>query len=83
MGMTRKLDKICQGLILPAEQGDIMRFLADAENAQGINSLVEDTHEALMEYQVCMTNCSFYTASDFCARLHYNKISTTRVVNLL
>jgi len=83
MGMTRKLDKICQGLALPAEQGDVMRFLANVENAQRINSLVEDTQEALMEYQVCMTNYPFSTSSDLCARLHYNKISTTRVVSLL
>jgi len=80
MEMTRKLDSIYQGLTLPAEQGDVMRFLANTESAQRINSLVEDIHEALMEYQVCIANCSFSTMSDLCARFHCNKIFTTRVV---
>ena len=64
MGMTRKLDNIYQGLMLPAEQRDIMKFLANTKNAQRVNSLVEDIHEALMEYQVCVANCSFSTMSD-------------------
>jgi len=83
MGTTRKLENVCQGLTLPAEQGDVMEFLANPENAQRINSLVEDIHEALMEYQVCMVNCSFSTISDYCARLWCNKISMTRVVSSL
>ena len=57
--MTRKLENICQGLALPAEEGEVMKFLADAENALRINSLVEDIHEALMEYQVCMATAHF------------------------
>jgi len=83
MGMTRKLDNIYQGLTLPAEEGDVMRFLANNENAQSINSLVEDVCEALMEYQVCMANCSFSSMSDFCARLLCNDTFTTRVVSSL
>ena len=83
LGVTRKLENICQGLILPAEQGEVTRFLAITENAQRINSVVEDIHEGLMEYQVCMANYSFSTMSYLCARLHCNKISTTRVVNSL
>jgi len=81
--MTRKLENIHQSLTLPVEQGDVMRFLANTENAQRVNSMVEDIHQVLMEYQVCMANCSFYTMSDFCARLLYNKIFTTRVVSSL
>jgi len=54
VGMTRKLENICQGLALPAEQGEIKRFLDNTENVQRINSLVENVHEALMGYQVCM-----------------------------
>jgi len=61
MGITRKLDDIYHGLTLPAEQMDVMIFLANTENAQRVNSLVEDIHEALIEYQVCMANCSFST----------------------
>jgi len=83
MGTTRKLENICQGLTLPTEQGDVMKFLANPKNAQRINSLVEDIHEALMEYQVCMANCSFSTMSYLYARLHCNMISTTRAVSSL
>jgi len=81
MGTTRKLENI--GLILPAEQGGVVRFLANTENAQRINSLVEDIHEALMEYQVCVADHSFSTMPDLDARLHCNKISTTRAVSAL
>jgi len=56
MGITRKLENICQDLALPAEQGEVMRFLENTENAQKINNLVEDICEALMEYQVCVPN---------------------------
>jgi len=83
MGMTRKLENICQDLTLLAEQGEVMSFLAKTENAQRINILVEDICEAMMDYQVCMASCSFSTISDLCARLHCNKISTTRVVSSL
>jgi len=83
MGVTRKLGNIFRGLTLPAGHGDVMRFLADTENAQRINSLVEDIHEGLMDYQVCMPNCSFSIMSNLCARLHCNKISTTRVARSL
>ena len=31
-----------------------MEFLTKAKNAQRINSLVEDIHEALVDYQVCV-----------------------------
>jgi len=74
MGMTRELDNIYQGLTLPAEQRDIMIFLANTENAQMVNSLVEDIREALMEYQVCIANCSFLPyltfVLDFSATAH-------------
>ena len=83
MGITRKLENISQGLTLSAEQGEVMELLASTENAQRINSLVEDIHEALIVYQVCITNHSISTTSDLCARPHCNKISTTRVVSSL
>jgi hypothetical protein len=83
MGVARKLEDIHQSLTLPAEQGKVMGFLTNTENAQRINGLVEDIREALMDYQVCVLNYSFSTMSDICARLHCNKISTTRVVSSL
>ena len=81
--MTRKLENIYQGLTLPAEQGEVTSFLANTENAQRINSLVEAICEAMMEYQVRIVTAHFFTMSDLCIRCHYNKISITRVANSL
>ena len=83
LGVARKLEYICQALALPVGQEDVVRFLATAENIQRINCLVEDVHEALMGYQVCMPNCSVSTMSYICPRLHCNKIFMMRVVSSL
>ena len=83
LGITRKLKDICQSLTLLVEQGKAVGFLANTENAQQINGLVEDIHEVLMSYQVCILDYPFSTMSDLYLRLHCNKISTRRVVNLL
>ena len=53
MGVARKLENIFQSLTLPEDEGKVMEFLTNTENAQRINGLVEDIFEALMEYQVC------------------------------
>jgi len=60
-----------------------MEFLANTGNAQRVNSLVEDIHEALMDYQVCMLNCLLPTMSNLYARLHCNRISIIRVARPL
>ena len=52
LGVSRELENICQSLTLPAEQGKVVEFLANTENAHKINGLVEDIHEVLMAYQV-------------------------------
>ena len=83
IGIVRKLEDICQSLTLPAEQGRVMEFLTNTKNAQRINGLVEDICEALMDYQVCLSNHLFSTTSDLNARLHYNKTFTMRVVSSL
>ena len=57
MGITRKLEDIHQGLTIPAEEGQALEFLTNAENVRKINDMVEDIREALLEYQVCMSNC--------------------------
>ena len=62
MGISRRLEDICRSLALPTEQ--VLEFLANAENAQKINGLVEDFSAALMEYQVCKLNCLSYPMSD-------------------
>ena len=57
MGISRKLEDIHQSLTVPAEEGQALEFLINAENVRKINDLVEDIREALLEYQVCMSNC--------------------------
>lgn len=64
MGIPRKLKDVRRGLTIPSEQGKLVGFLANADNAQRINGLVEDLRETLMDYQVCILNCSFSTASN-------------------
>ena len=54
MWIVRRLEDVRRGLTLPAEQGKVIGFLANTENAQKINGLVEDVREALMDYQVCI-----------------------------
>ena len=83
MGIARDLGDICQSLALPAKQRKVVEFLTNTENAQKINGLVEDIHEALMAYQVCLFNYSFSTVSNLHTRFRHNKISTMRVVSSL
>ena len=52
MGVSRKLEDICQSLMLPVEQWKVVEFLTNTKNAQMINTLVGDIHEVLMDYQV-------------------------------
>jgi len=42
------------------EHGKVVKFLTNAENAQKINHLVEDVHEVLMDYQVCIQTTDFF-----------------------
>lgn len=56
------LEDICQDLTLLAEQGKVVGFLANTRNAQRINGLVEDIHEAMVDYQVCVSKYPFYCA---------------------
>ena len=53
-GISRKLEDVNQDLILLAEQGKVQGFLRNTENADKLGGLVEDIHDAMMEYQVCM-----------------------------
>ena len=57
MGISRKLEDIHQSLTIPTEEGQALEFLVNTENVRKINDLVEDICEALLEYQVCMSNC--------------------------
>jgi hypothetical protein len=54
--IARKLEEVHQDLTWLTGQGTVMEFLANAENTQRVNGLVEDIREVMMEYQVCMSN---------------------------
>ena len=79
MGVARKLQSINQDLTLLAGQGKAVGFLTNTENAQKINGLVEDIHEAMIDYQVCRSSCLHALYLSFLPRLHCNKIFTTKV----
>ena len=83
MGVSRRLKSICQSLTLATEQGRVVESLANTENAQRINDLVEDIHEALMDYQVCISISWCSTMLDYYPRLHWNKISTMSATRTL
>lgn len=58
-----KLEEIDQELVLFVEQGETAGFLANVENTQRINGLVEDIRQVAMDYQVCaLAIHSFYRA---------------------
>jgi hypothetical protein len=59
MGIARKLEEVHQELALLERQGKVVGFLANTENAQKINDLVEDIRQVMMDYQVCAPNVSF------------------------
>jgi len=76
------LEDVCEALNPMTTQKDIAQFLNNAENAQKLNDLVDDIHEAVIEYQVCTPNFLFIlTAPNIRLRLPYNKISTAVLVN--
>ena len=79
MCIGRKLDKVLQNLIPLAEQGKTTRFLNSTEDLDKLGGLVEDIHDAMMDYQVCVIIC-ILVMSDVCVRHHCNKLSTSRVV---
>jgi len=58
-------------------QKDIAQFLNNTENAQKLNDLVDDIHEAVMEYQVCTPKALALIIPNIFLRLPYNKTSTT------
>jgi len=60
---------------------NIAHFFNIPENAQKMNSLVEDVRSALMEYQVCAPERLNPNVPDICLRLRYNKRSMTRAVS--
>jgi len=64
-----------------ATQKDIAQFLNNTENAQKLNDLVDDIHEAVMEYQVWTPKGLALALSNTCLRLPYNNTSTAMVAS--
>lgn len=54
MGTIRKLENILQGLKPLAEQGKVRGFFNDVKNVDKLGDLVEDIHDAVIHYQVCI-----------------------------
>ena len=77
MGPARKLEDVCKALDPMVTQKDIAKFLSNAENAQKLNDLVDDIHEAMIEYQVRSPKTLALIRPNIRLRLPYNKISTT------
>ena len=64
-------------------RNDLGDFLDDPENAQRLDSLVEDVRYALIDYRVRTPGMIILTASNICPRLHCNEISIARIVKRL
>ena len=56
MEIGRKMEDVHQELARLARQGKVVEFLANTENAQRINDLVEDIRQVMMDYQVCASS---------------------------
>ena len=83
MGINRKLEDVRKALGLMTTQGDVVKFLENAGNAQKLNDLVDDIRKAVMDYQVRASEGLAFIASNVCLRLPYNRISTTTPVGYL
>ena len=83
MGDSRKLEEIGKAMNSMKTQEDLADFLKDPENAQRLNSLVEDIRYALIDYQVRIPKRLTTNLSNICHRLRYNKKSTTKAVRRL
>ena len=68
MEISRKLERVREALDPIATQGDIARFLNNANNAQRLNDLVEDIREAVMDYQVRASKGFVPVTSNICLR---------------
>ena len=56
---ARKMDSVLRGLIPLEQQVEVTRFLNSAKDVRKLGSLVEDIHDIMMDYQVCLqSTCS-------------------------
>jgi hypothetical protein len=59
-----------------ATQRDIVQFLNNTDNAQKLNGLVDDIREAVIDYQVRISEGLALIMSNVRFRLPYNRTST-------
>ena len=58
MGITRKLENILCELEPLANQGEVAGFFSNIQNLDRLSGMVEDIRDAMMDYQVCISNSS-------------------------
>jgi len=63
------------------EQGDVEGFFNNVKNADKLGGLIEDIHDAMIDYQVCFHILTISDISEVRTRLRYSKTSMTRVVD--
>jgi hypothetical protein len=81
--IARKLKDVNQTLDSITTQNDLVQFLDNTKNAQQLDGLVGDIHDALMGYQVCALKPLMFITPKQCPRPHYSKISITRAAKQL
>ena len=65
MRIGSKLEDIRQDLALLGEQGKAKGFFNNVENADKLGGLIEDVRDAVMDYQVCVSNDLSFSYLDF------------------
>ena len=75
-GVGRKLQDVRQDLALLKEQGKVEGFFTNVKNADMLSGLVEDIRDAMIDYQVCVSDPPFLSCL-ISLRYRYNKICTT------
>jgi len=63
------------------EQGKTEGFFMNITNAEKLCGLVEDIHDAVVDYQVCNHNNLISHVSDICVRHPYSRASMTTIVS--
>jgi len=59
MGIARKLENILCELEPLVDQGKLVGFFFNVQNLDKLSGIVEDIHDAMMDYQVHISNYLF------------------------
>ena len=59
---VRKLDDILRALTPLEQRGKVTQFLNSTEDVNKLAGLVEDIHNAMMDYQVCLQSAYYCLA---------------------